>query len=173
MTTRAEVKEPEYNTYYNQYISQVPEETDLLEALQSGLDFTVSFYNSLSEEQLLLRYAPGKWTPKEVLLHLIDTERIFSYRALRFSRMDATPLQGFEQDDFVASSNANERTISSLLEEYASVRLASLSLFTSMTKETVRVIGEASQSPLSPRAAGFIIAGHERHHITIIKERYL
>ena len=102
MTTRGEVQEPEYNTYYNQYISQVSEDTDLLEALQSGLDFTVSFYNSLSEEQLLLRYAPGKWTPKEVLLHLIDTERIFSYRALRFSRMDATPLQGFEQDDFVA-----------------------------------------------------------------------
>lgn len=173
MTNRSELKSTEFNPYYGLYINQVPESTDLIVALKKGKSFTADFFALLSEEELMLRYDEGKWTPKEVLLHLIDTERVFAYRALRFARKDMTALQGYEQDDFVAYSEANNRTIRSLIEEFNSVRDASISLYTSMTAQTIKHIGEASGSPLSPRAAGFIIAGHERHHIQIIKERYL
>lgn len=173
MIHRSELNEAAYNSYYKQYIDQVPASSNVLDALSSGLKATVDFFSSLSETELRLRYEAGKWTPKEVLLHIIDTERIFSYRALRFARMDKTPLQGFEQDDYIASSDANSRSIASLLDEYNSVRQASLTLYTSMENTAIITIGEASGSPLSPGAAGFITAGHELHHIKIIKERYL
>ncbi|WP_379953320.1 DinB family protein [Dokdonia sp. R78006] len=173
MITTSAVKEGEYNEYYKQYIDQVPGSLGIAQALEKGMEDTKDFFTSLSESELLLRYEEGKWTPKEVLLHLIDTERIFSYRALRFSRMDSTPLQGFEQDDFVLSSDANSRTVDSLIAEYISVRQCSLLLYASMTAQTIANIGTASGSPMSPRAAAFITAGHERHHIRIIKERYL
>lgn len=173
MTKCVDIKEAEHHPYYGQYIDQVPEGLTLLDALTQGMDFTTTFYKTLSEESLLLRYEEGKWTPKEVLLHLIDTERIFSYRALRFGRFDTTALAGFEQDDYVASSNANGRSIDSLIEEYESVRRASIALYTNLSVASITAIGEASGSPLSAAAAGFIIAGHERHHIRIIKERYL
>ncbi|WP_035336428.1 DinB family protein [Dokdonia sp. PRO95] len=173
MTHTSELKAGEYNEYYKQYIDQVPGSLGIAQALETGMEDTRDFFTSLSEDELLLRYEEGKWTPKEVLLHLIDTERIFSYRALRFSRMDSTPLQGFEQDDFVLSSDANSRTIDSLIAEYVAVRQCSLLLYASMTAQTIANIGTASGSPMSPRAAAFITAGHERHHIRIIKERYL
>ncbi len=163
----------EFNEYYTQYVNLVGDAEQLVEALRKGKTNTVTFFNSLSREQLEIRYAEGKWTPKEVLLHLIDTERIFTYRALRISRMDTTPLVGFDQDDFVLTSFANNRSISSLLSEYESVREASISLYENLDAERRAIIGTASESPLSPRAAGYITAGHEKHHITIIKERYL
>jgi len=173
MITTSAITAGEYNAYYKQYIDQVPDSLGIAQALEKGMAETKDFFTSLSESELLLRYEEGKWTPKEVLLHLIDTERIFSYRALRFSRMDKTPLQGFEQDDFVLSSDANGRTMDSLIEEYVSVRKCSLLLYESMTAQTIRNIGMASGSPMSSRAAAFITAGHERHHIAVIKERYL
>lgn len=103
----------------------------------------------------------------------MDTERIFAYRALRFARKDDTPVQGFEQDDYIVPSKAHSRTIDSLLHEYKSVREATLTLFKYMDEEMLKFVGMASGSTLSARAAGFIIAGHDRHHIAIIKERYL
>lgn len=173
MIRNTEIEETEYNAYYKQYIDQISASSDLIDALKEGLEFTQDFFLSLTEQELLVRYEEGKWTPKEVLLHIIDTERIFSYRALRFSRLDKTPLEGFDQDEFVITSDANNRTVPSLLEEYKSVRLASIMLYNGMTDQTIRNIGMASGSPMSPRAAGFITAGHERHHIDIIKNRYL
>lgn len=173
MTKRVDVQKGEHHSYYTQYIDQVPKGLDLLDALEQGLTYTTDFYRSLNETQLLLRYEDGKWTPKEVLLHLIDTERIFSYRALRFARQDQTPLAGFEQDNFVTMSAANGRSVESLLEEYQSVRRASVALYKNMNDTMIITTGQASGSALSPRAAAFITAGHERHHLRIIKEWYL
>lgn len=173
MTKRLAIQAGEHHPYYAQYIDQVPEGLTLLEALTQGMAYTLDFYSGLNEQQLLLRYKAGKWTPKEALLHLIDTERIFSYRALRFARQDQTSLAGFEQDDFVASSEANTRSIAGLLEEYESVRRASIALYKNLSDAMIATTGQASGSELSARAAGFITAGHERHHIRIIKERYL
>ena len=119
------------------------------------------------------RYAPGKWTIKEVLIHICDTERIFAYRALRIGRGDITPLPGFEQDDYVPVSQANSRSIKNILAEYESVRKATLTLFNSMPRQAFTHIGTCNNSPVSLRALAYMIAGHEMHHVAIIKERYL
>jgi hypothetical protein len=163
----------EYNSYYAPYIGLVPSTETLIEGLRSGREEAVNFFTSIEETKLNYRYAEGKWTPKEILIHLIDTERIFAYRALRFARKDKTPVQGFEQDDYIRPSKAYSRTMDSLLQEYKSVRGASLALFESMDEEMLKGTGMASGSELSARAAGFIIAGHDRHHIAVIKERYV
>lgn len=173
MIKRQDITEKEHNTYYTQYINQVPNELSLVDALEKGLDDTAHFFKSLTAAQQELRYEADKWTPKEILLHLIDTERIFSYRALRFGRNDMSPLVGFDQDQYVLHSNARKRTIKDLVAEYTHVRKATVSLYAYMTPTAISTIGEASGSVLSPRAAAFITAGHERHHIRLIKERYL
>lgn len=126
----------------------------------------------LTEAQALLRYAPGKWTPKEVLLHLIDTERIFTYRALRFARGDAQSLPGFDENEFAANSEANDRPLSDLLTEYHAVRAATLALFGSFNAAQLDRVGLANGGATSVRALVFITAGHERHHLAILRERY-
>src|SRR5690606_27112498 len=119
------------------------------------------------------RYAQDKWTIKEILLHLIDTERVFAYRAMCIARKDLTELPGFDQDAFVVHSHANERSVESLLSEYRNVRMATVSLFDSFDLRGLEQIGVANGSDLSVRAIVFIIIGHENHHLQIIKERYL
>lgn len=171
--TRTDLESSEFNSYYEQYINLVPKNMGLVDALTKGGKRTYKFFKQLPSDKHDYRYEEGKWTPKEVLLHLIDTERVFSYRALRFGRMDKTPLEGFEQDDFVAHSNATDRSMQSLLEEYKSVRMSTIALYESMGDDGLLNVGQASGSPLSPRSAGFITAGHDRHHVEIIKERYL
>ncbi|RZK26331.1 MAG: DinB family protein [Hymenobacter sp.] len=126
----------------------------------------------LTEAQALMRYAPGKWTPKEMLLHIIDTERIFTYRALRFARGDAQSLPGFDENDFAANCEANDRPLSSLLTEYHAVRAATLALFGSLNAAQLDRAGLANGAPTSVRALVFITAGHERHHLAILRERY-
>lgn len=168
-----EIQPNEYNAYYGHYIKKNDQNTELIDALSQGIPETISFFESLPEDKLLHRYEEGKWTPKEVLLHLIDTERVFVYRALRFARKDETALMGFEQNDFVANSLANERTIPSLLEEYKATRASSIALFKNLDTKLLSTTGTASNSAMSARAAGFIVCGHERHHIEIIKEKYL
>jgi hypothetical protein len=125
-----------------------------------------------SERDGNFRYAPDKWTVKDVLGHLADSERIFAYRALRIARADQTPLPGFEQDDFVRSGGFNERTLASLLEEFASVRSASLALYRSLDKDAWLRCGTANNDQISVRALAFITAGHELHHEKILEERY-
>lgn len=162
----------EYNPYYSQYIELV-KDRPLLELLARGLVDTVSFFDSLPHTKLEYKYAPGKWTPKEILQHLIDTERVFSYRALFIARSINTDLKGFDQDEFATTANANNFSTEMLIEDYIAVRISTITLFKSFTPETLEKIGVASNSDLSVRACGYIVGGHEMHHCIIIKERYL
>ena len=146
---------------------------ELLPGLRSEFKKAYDFYLTVSEDKLVYRYAEGKWTIKEIISHLIDTERIFCYRALRFARQDKTPVAGFDENDYVEASNANNRAIEELLEEYASVRAASISLFKSFSDADLLRKGMAGSGEVSVRALGFLIIGHEKHHINVIKERYL
>lgn len=169
----SDVNPSEYNPYYEPFIQILNKETSLNDTLSESKADVVSFFKSIPEEKLSYRYDVNKWTPKEVLMHIIDTERIFSYRALRFARKDKLDLLGFDQNDFVPPSKANQRTIDSLLEEYEAVRNATMVLFKNLDDAMLTEMGTGSGSPMSVRALGFITVGHEKHHITLIKERYL
>lgn len=162
----------EFNPYYKQYIELAKQGT-LNENLGDGLESTVQFFKQLPKEKLGYRYAEGKWTPKEILLHLVDTERVFIYRSLQFARAKDTDLAGFDQDEFVANSFANKKSIDELLAEYKAVRLASIQFFQSCDAITLQRMGKANGSMMSVRATGAIICGHEIHHIQVIQERYL
>jgi uncharacterized damage-inducible protein DinB len=133
----------------------------------------VDLISSFSEQSASKGYAAGKWTLKEVLLHIADAERVFSYRMLRIGRGDTTPLAGFDQDPWVVTSHANDRSLSSLLHEYQAVREATLVLADSLSSEAWLRTGTASDHPISARALGYICAGHELHHVQLIQERYV
>ncbi|MBD2722751.1 DinB family protein [Hymenobacter sp. BT189] len=165
--------EGDFLPYAGNYINLVPDGTDPVEALRTQPQQIHAVFAGLSETQTEQAYAPGKWTLKEMLLHQIDTERIFSYRALRFARADSQNLLGFEQDDYVAHSGANARTLASLLAEYDAVRAATVALAESFTEEQLNRRGTANNGPATVRALLFITAGHELHHLNIIRERYL
>lgn len=162
----------DHDPYYDRYVSLVPE-GDVLALLRDQLEETRSLLVGLTDEQAAHRYAPGKWSVKEVAGHVTDTERVFAYRALRAARGDATPLPGFEQDDFVAHGGFDGRSLGSLFEELAAVRSASLALFQSFDAEALARRGTASGAGFAVRAIPFILAGHERHHLRILRERYL
>ena len=134
---------------------------------------TSTLLKSWTAEQWDLRYEPGKWSLKEVFIHIMDTERIFAYRALRFARHDQTPLPGFEQDDYIPYLEVSNRSGHSIIEEYESTRRATLSMFKNFSADMMLYNGTASGNSLTPLAIGFIIAGHEIHHLDIVKERYL
>ena len=162
----------EYAPYYETYVSKV-EGSNIVEILSNQLTTTLPFLKEITEAQWAFSYGPGKWTLKESWVHVIDAERVFAYRALRVARGDKTPLPGFNQDDFVPYSGANERNSASIIEEYAIVRQASLALFKTLTDPMWSQFGTASNQPVSPRGLAFIIAGHENHHLEITKSRYL
>jgi hypothetical protein len=151
----------------------LPDDGLVLKHLADNLKATRAFISSLPEEKLSFRYARGKWTIKEILGHLIDDERIYAYRALRFARNDQTELPGFEQDDYALHSGANEREVSDLLREFATVRQATISLFESFDSQALVRAGMADGKMMSVRAAAYHIAGHEMRHLNIISERYL
>ena len=161
----------EYAEYYANYISKVPG-SDVLSVLESQRLQMLQVFAGRSERDGSFRYAPGKWTVKEVLGHITDTERIFAYRALRIARADQTPLPGFEQDDYVRSAAFGDRTLAGLAEEFAAVRIASVSLLRSFNEEAWSRRGMASQKEVTVRALGFMIAGHQIHHRMILEERY-
>ncbi|MEH6657271.1 DinB family protein [Leeuwenhoekiella marinoflava] len=163
----------EYNAFYRNYVELVRNDVHLLDALRNGKQKNVTFYNEIPEEKWHYAYESGKWTILEVLQHVIDTERIFSYRALRIGRGDKTPLAGFEQDDYIKPSQANERSMQELVEEYSLVRDCTINLFKGFNDEALANTGTSSDAALSTRAAGFIICGHEVHHANIIYTRYL
>lgn len=162
----------EYHPYYNLYLSKCPFE-NVVEGLLKCADDFVAFLKSIPEEKLEFRYGLDKWTVKEVVLHIIDTERIFAYRALRIARKDLTPLVGFDQDEYVPHSKANKRSLQSLIEEFETVRQSTISLFKSFEAEDFLQIGKASAADVSVRALGFILIGHQNHHKEIIEQRYL
>ncbi|NND32823.1 MAG: DinB family protein [Saprospiraceae bacterium] len=170
-----EIRRPlqhETAAYYTLYIDQV-EGSNYMRTLKSNLKSTVEFLQQLSDEEWNSRYAPEKWSIKEVVLHMVDSERIFAYRALRIARNDITPLAGFDQDAYVPHSNASDRSGASLIDEYQMVRHATLAMFQNFTDEMMTRMGTASDNPFSTLALAFIIAGHENHHISILKDRYL
>ena len=168
----SELTTTEYFEYYKRYIDLV-DDISLIEALESGLINTKKFFESIPETKQLYQYDDGKWTPKEILLHLIDTERVFCYRALYFARADGSSIEGFDENIFGATSEANNRKLDGLLKEFIAVRTATIYLFESFSAGVLKRGGKANNNPLSVRAAGFIICGHEIHHKKIIEERYL
>jgi uncharacterized damage-inducible protein DinB len=163
----------EYPAYAEMYLKCLPEGEMILEHLKEQIKKTRQFVEDIPAEKWDYVYTPGKWTIKEVLVHIIDDERIYAYRALRFGRGDATPLPGFEQNDYVPYSKANGRSIKSILKEYGSVRKATLTLFRSFTEEDLLRRGTANNHAYSVRGLLYHLAGHELHHLKILKEKYL
>ncbi len=160
-----------FPAYYNYYISLAP--GNLVTNMRKAHDTTQIILSRISEEKAGEAYAPGKWTIKEIIQHLIDSERIFAYRALRFARADKTALSGFEQDNYVASSNANNRSMLSLMREYACVRDASIALFEHFDEEMLNRRGTANKTEATVESIGRVIVGHEIHHMDVIKSKYL
>jgi len=161
----------EYAPYYEKYISLVAG-SDALNVLGTQGTRTVQLCSKLGEVAGDFRYAPDKWTVKEVLGHISDTERIFTYRALRIGRGDKTAIEGFEQDEYVRGGAFSERTLKSLLEEFAAVRSATTALYGSLNEEAWTRRGTANSNEISVKALAFITAGHELHHRKILEERY-
>lgn len=157
--------------YYHHYISLAKGDDPIL-ALKNAHQLILDTFSNLTDEQWNFAYQTDKWTVKEMMLHIIDTERIFAYRALRIARGDKTELAGFEQNSYVPLSGAQERSAASLLAEYQSVRNSSLQLFENLPEIAWSSMGAASGSPVSVLALAFMIAGHETHHCNILKERY-
>lgn len=162
----------EYGPEYEDYISKVPGD-DVLGALEAQRLRMIQLFAARSERDGNFRYAPGKWTVKEILGHVCDAERIFTYRALRIARGDKTPIEGFEQDDYVTNGGFGERTLADVADEYAVIREATLTLFRSLSKDAWPRRGIANKKEISVRALAFIAAGHELHHRQILEERYL
>lgn len=162
----------EYDPYYGAYISLVTE-PDLISVLAGQPAELNELLGGLDEEKGKFAYADGKWTIKESISHLIDGERIFAYRALRISRGDTTPIAGFEQDGYIENSHANERSFDDLLGEFGELRSANLRLLKNLDDHGWKRMGTASEKPISVRALGFIMAGHLRHHMGLLKSKYL
>lgn len=158
--------------FYDPYIALV-DDPDVISVLEKQMNTTYELLNNIGEDRGNYAYEPGKWTIKELVGHLADSERVFGYRALRFSRQDKTELAGYEQDDYVANSNFNERTLKDLADELLTLRKSNLILFRSLTDEMLKMTGTANESEVSVDALLFIIAGHEKHHINVIREKYL
>jgi hypothetical protein len=161
----------EYAPFYGKYVSLVPN-GDIISILSAQLDRMDTMLFSLADQDATVPYAPGKWTVKEVLGHIIDAERIFSYRALRIARGDKTPLAGFEQDDYVANAEFNYVSVTELLQEYSAVRRATIMLFRHLAADVWTRRGTASNNEVSVRALAYIIAGHDEHHYRMLCERY-
>lgn len=158
--------------YYFTYIDQVPA-GDICEILEGQLPEVLAQLRGISEEQSLLRYAPGKWSIREVVSHLNDTERLFTFRALWFARGFDTPLPSFDQDVAIAQAAADERSWSSHVDELVAVRAATVGFFRSLPDEAWRRRGIASDNPFTVRALAYIVAGHLAHHSRVVRERYL
>jgi hypothetical protein len=162
----------EFLPYYARYIEQVAD-GDIVETLRTQVEATLDVVRALPEARGGHRYAPGKWSIREVLGHMADTERIMAYRALRISRGDATPLAGFDEDRYVAGARFDDRSLASLAEDLAVVRLGTVALLSPLSDTELARVGSANGAPVTARALAWIIAGHERHHLGILRDRYL
>jgi hypothetical protein len=162
----------EYAPYAKAYVDLVAGD-DILHALRTQADETVALLQSIDEAGSSATYAPGKWTVKQVLGHINDTERIFAYRALCVARNDATPLPGFEQDDYVRFGPFDQCTFASLLDEFRVVRAGTIALFKALPPEAWKRRGVANKFDVTVRGLAFCTAGHERHHVKILREKYL
>ena len=163
----------EYPAYASMYINLLPDDGLLLKHLEDNFHATKQFILSLPPEKLTYCYEPGKWTIKEILVHIIDDERIYAYRALCFARNDKTALPGFEQDDYAFFSGANNRAVENIFKEYEAVRKATITLFNGLDEDALTKQGTANNNKATVRALAYHIAGHELHHINIIKQKYV
>ncbi|MCK0191153.1 DinB family protein [Arenibacter sp. F20364] len=170
--TKSSLPQEVYNQFYGTYLS-VLDDRELMDLLTAGKTEFVKFIENISESQWHSSYSLGKWTIAEVILHIIDAERVFQYRALRFLRNDKTPLPGFDQDHYVLNSYANTRSKESLINEFSTVREASISLFLNLDNEGLTRRGVASNIEWTVATLGFVICGHQKHHQQIIAQRYL
>jgi hypothetical protein len=162
----------DYPEYFGKYISQVPED-NLTEAFKLQFPKIESLLRSVDEEKSTYAYAPGKWTLKELLQHIIDGERIFNYRALCFARGEASNLPAFDENEYAANSNANARSWKSLSDEFINVRRSTADLFNSFTEEMLQQKGSANNKVISVLSIGYTILGHVYHHIKIVEEKYM
>lgn len=170
---RIEINPSEYDVYYKRYLDKLSEDTTLRSGFKSGKKDVIDFFRKIPEDKLEYRYEPGKWSIKEVLQHLIDTERIFMYRCFRIARRDETPLTGFDQNIYIEPSGANEKSIDQLLYEYEVNRNNSINLLLSLSDENLAFVGNSNGGPMSARVAAFTILGHDIWHMEVIKEKYL
>ena len=174
-TTVAPIARPqtdEYAPYYGKYISLVPD-GDLVETLRSQIAETLALLRAIPDERASYRYGPDKWSIKEVVGHLADVERVMTYRALRIARADATPLAGFDENAYVPAANFEARPLASLAHELAEVRRATVAFFETLEPDAAARRGSANNNGISARALAYIVAGHELHHVKLLKERYL
>lgn len=165
-------KQSEYAAFYETYVSRVPED-DLTSAFRKHTASALAFFTRIPDDKHHFAYAPGKWTLKQLLQHVIDAERVFAYRALNFARKDAHPLPGFDENEFAAVARVDHREWSDMVEEFQFVRNASDHFYRALNEEELSRTGVASGNPVSVRGLGFIILGHAIHHMEVVKERYL
>jgi len=161
-----------YAPYYGAYLALAPDD-NLLEALEIAQHQLIRFAQEVPMEKIEFVYAENKWTLKDIIQHIIDVERVFAYRALCIARNDQTPLPGFDENAYVVQAQASRRSLQGLLSDFASVRQASLALFASFSTEEFLRMGTASDYAISPLALGYIIIGHQLHHMQVYEQRYL
>lgn len=171
--TKLDLNPSEYDDYYLRYINKLSNKTELRKGFEIGKENLIEFFRSIQKEKLTYRYQPGKWSVKEVLQHLIDTERIFMYRCFRIARRDNTALAGYDQNQYIIPSKANNKSLESLLNEFALNRNNSISLLNNLTDEDLCFIGYSNGNAMSARAAAFTIIGHDIWHMEIIDNKYL
>lgn len=163
----------EYSDFYANYIAQISNEYNLIEELEISLHRYIKFVQDIPMDKFDYSYKEGKWTIKDIIQHIIDAERVFAYRALRFARNDKTELPGFEENDYANQANGKKRSIIELLTEFSALRQSTILLFKSFNDEQLLKIGYANNNPMSVRALGFIIIGHQNHHQKVFEEKYL
>ena len=162
----------ELSSYYQSYLNYLPE-NNLLEALENQYLDSETFYQAITEEQAMIRYAENKWLVKEVVGHICDTERILVYRALRIARKDQTPIEGFDENFYTPNSFYSDRSFASIYEEWRTIRASTISFFSHLDFSTFDFQGTANRTPVSVKALLFFIIVHERHHQKVIREKYL
>ncbi|MFK7971373.1 MAG: DinB family protein [Bacteroidia bacterium] len=172
MMTPRKLQANESSEYFKRYINLVETE-DIVAALKKQLTDIEQFFSEWPRNKWDHAYAEGKWTIRELLIHMMDAERILAYRALRIARNDATSLPGFDQDEFAPFMNAANRSAESIMSEYRAVRMATIALFENLDDAASSRIGTASNAPASPLAMAFVIAGHELHHMRVVSEKYV
>ncbi|MEP6512371.1 MAG: DinB family protein [Parafilimonas sp.] len=175
MNTHLIITKPSADEYPEWFAGEIElvHYNDLIRGLLDSFNITLLFLHKLSIDDISYRYAPGKWSIKQMWQHIIDVERILGYRALRYARRDETVLSGFDENKYADVSNADSRNFNSILHEYETVRNATIELFKSFTKEMFLFRGTTGRSNMTVRSVGYLVLGHEIHHANTIKERYL
>jgi hypothetical protein len=172
MTTK--IEKTEYASFFQPYITAISDNNmGLIENLEYSHKKALELLSSISKEKQIYRYAEDKWTIKEIVQHIIDAERVFNYRALRFARRDNIELPGFDENQFALHSNADQRDYKSLLDEFSALRRTTLYLYDSFSDDALLECGRVNGNTMSVRALGYLTSGHLLHHLNVIKSRYL